>query len=167
MSALPLLASPPVLEGLRVFGNLITSEFMYQRECEVTVRENHLRALEAQERQEHRAAQKELLTLLIKTAKHVFDRKMDYLERSYGQLMKMLGRHQKALLEREAKLDKAMIVAKTHEDRLVVLSELAKVRETLLELEHRATQVHKVMETLVQSIGLSFEGVPLALTLRG
>lgn len=148
----------PVLGALDVFGQIIRAEMNTKREKEITKRANHMASLQASLASERIAAQKDILILLIKTAQHVFDRKMDLIQSSFESAMELIRTHQEALIAEKEGLKQASLKQLDKMEYLLMRERINDIDGALLELDHRAMVLNKDIQAMVQSMSLDVSG---------
>ena len=144
---------------LQIFAQILQAEMHAKAYRLETERQIELSKIEAAITSQTIQAQKEIATLLITTARHVFDRKLDVLHESFNAILALIQRSHENLVSERVSLTAAVITAKSKQDKLVANERLGSVDRELARLEHEATALHADMQAFLRVVDIT---LPLA-----
>lgn len=119
-----------------------------------------LARLEASLHEQRLHAQTEISTLLITTARHVFDRKTDILMSSFSSVLDLLKSSHSSLLSERHSLSERLHSAKTKQDRLLCNQRLGDIDRRLSLLEHESRTLHADMLTYLDTLDIRGVALP-------
>jgi len=136
-------------------------------EREITTRQVRLAEIEAAVASERIQAQRDVAKLLIETARHVFDRKIDTLQSSLNAVIGLIQQSHAALVTSRESAQNAALCATSKQDRLLANARLGEIDRELARLEHEGAKLHADMQVFLQMIdvkqpllSLPFSGRP-------
>lgn len=155
-----------LLIPLQVFSRILEAELHARAMRAETERQVQLANIEASITSQQIQAQKEVAVLLITTARHVFDRKVDLLHASFDSVLGLIQRSHDRLANQRAELTTVVIVAKSKQERLIANERLGTVDRELARLEHEAATLHAQMQAFLRMIDISLPLTPLQIGAR-
>lgn len=143
--ALPFLA-------LQAFGQMLQAEMNAAAEREITTRKVRLAEIEAAVASERIQAQRDVAKLLIETARHVFDRKIDALQSSFNAVIGLIQQSHASLVASRESAQQTALCASGKLDRLRANQRLGHIDKELARLEHEGAKLHADMQMFLQMI---------------
>jgi hypothetical protein len=155
-----------LLIPLQIFAQILRAEMHEKAMQRETVRQIEISKIEATIATQTIQAQKELGELLITTARHVFDRKIDVLHASFNAILGFTQRSHECLVSERASLTVAVIKATSKEDKLIANDRLGAVDRELARLEHEAATLHADMQAFLRIVDITLPLPALQISIR-
>jgi hypothetical protein len=143
----------PIL-ALQAFSHMLHAEMMAATQREKNARDVRLAEIQAAITRERIQAQRDVATLLVETAKHVFDRKIDVLQASFNAVIALIQESHTSLIASREAAQTAVLAATTKRDRLIANQRLGQIDKELARLEHEGAKLHADMQMFLQTIDM-------------
>jgi hypothetical protein len=139
---------------LQIFAEILRAELYSKAQRQEAERQIQLAKIEAAVRSETIQAQRHVAELLIATARHVFDRKIDVLHDSFNAILAIIQHAHESLVSERAALTATVITAKSRQDKLIATQRLAEIDRELARLEHEAATLHADMQAFLRVVDI-------------
>lgn len=115
-----------------------------------------IRSLELQAEREKNNANKEVILAFVDAARHVFDRKLDFLTLAYNRMVDLIEQRQASLIDEERRLTSALFASAGPPDNALALnSRLSDITKELNDLRKSAFLLNRDFVDAVSSLELS------------
>ncbi len=146
--------------AIQILSTIIRESAQLAIEEEATARQVALANIEAMLVRDRLRTQEHIATLMIDTARHVFDKKAELVQDSFRDILQLIYASHASLEAERQSLSAATLSAKTKQERFIVNQRLGEISRQMADLVHDAQSLHKDMQYYINQLNVDYSSIP-------